>query len=312
MATRSRTRAKASLGSTSPSVEVLRPSFQRSLLAQNKSPRTVKTYLEALSLFQGFLVEQGMPRLVSNIRREHVESFIADLLARWKPNTANNRYRGLQQFFKWCEEEGEVKESPMARMKPPRVPEETPPIRSEQELIRLIKACEGTTFRDRRDMALVRLFLDTGARRSELANLTVADVDFDLNVVLVVGKGARPRACPFGRKTAQALDRYLRARSHWRNPEVSALWLGQGGPMTDSGIAQAVRERAVLAGFDDFHLHEFRHSFAHAWLAAGGQENDLMRLAGWKSRQMIGRYAASAADERARDAHQRMGLGDRF
>jgi len=253
-----------------------------------------------------------MPQAVTSIRREHVESFIADLLARWKPNTANNRYRGLQQFFKWCEEEGEVKDSPMARMKPPRVPEENPPIRSEQELIRLLKACEGTAFRDRRDMALVRLFLDTGARRSELANLAVADIDFELNVVLVVGKGARPRACPFGRKTAQALDRYLRARSHWRNSESSALWLGQSGPMTDSGIAQAVRERAILAGFDDFHLHEFRHSFAHTWLAAGGQENDLMRLAGWKSRQMVGRYAASAADERARDAHQRMGLGDRF
>ena len=140
----------------------------------------------------------------------------------------------------------------------------------------------------------------------------MADVDFELNVVLVLGKGSRSRACPFGRKTAQALDRYLRARSHWRNAEASALWLGQGGPMTDSGVAQAVRERAVLAGFNDFHLHEFRHSFAHTWLAAGGQENDLMRLAGWKSRQMVGRYAASAADERARDAHQRMGLGDRF
>ena len=200
----------------------------------------------------------------------------------------------------------------MARMKPPKVPEESPPIRSEKELGRLLKVCEGTTFRDRRDMALVRLFLDTGARRSELANLNVADVDFELNVVLVLGRGARPRACPFGRKTAQALDRYLRARSHWRNAEASALWLGQSGPMTDSGVAQAIRERAILAGFDDFHLHEFRHSFAHTWLAAGGQENDLMRLAGWKSRQMVGRYAASAADERARDAHQRMGLGDRF
>ena len=82
--------------------------------------------------------------------------------------------------------------------------------------------------------------------------------------------------------------------------------------MTDSGIAQAVRERAVKAGLEGFHLHEFRHLFAHKWLAKGGQENSLMSLAGWKSRQMVSRYAASAAAERARDAHKRLGLWDRL
>lgn len=71
--------------------------------------------------------------------------------------------------------------------------------------------------------------------------------------------------------------------------------------MTDSGIAQAVRERAFKAGLDGFHLHEFRHGFAHRWLSEGGQENDLMQLAGWKSRQMVSRYAAGVADERARE-----------
>jgi integrase len=54
-------------------------------------------------------------------------------------------------------------------------------------------------------MAIIRLFLDSGMRRAELAMLKVDDVDFDHNVALIMGKGRRPRAAPFGRKTAIAL-----------------------------------------------------------------------------------------------------------
>ena len=82
--------------------------------------------MDAVSRLDAFLEAHGMPRAVAAIRREHVEAFIEDQLARLKPASAANRYRSLQQFFRWLVDEGEIRESPMARMKPPTIPE-TPP-----------------------------------------------------------------------------------------------------------------------------------------------------------------------------------------
>lgn len=128
-------------------------------------------------------------------------------------------------------------------MSPPKVPEYPPPVISPDALRALLKACEGTWFEDRRDMAIVRMFLDTGMKRAETANLIVEDVDFRTRAAVVLGNGGRHRACPFGAKTAQAVDRYLRARAKHRRADLPELWLGLAGPMTDNGLAQVVRKR---------------------------------------------------------------------
>jgi hypothetical protein len=68
--------------------------------AASKSPKTVEVYGDAARGLIGFLLTAGMPIAAEKIRREHVEAYLEDQVARWRPATANQRYRSLTQLFK--------------------------------------------------------------------------------------------------------------------------------------------------------------------------------------------------------------------
>ncbi len=87
-----------------------------SLEAENKSPATVVAYTYGTTQLSAFLRSTGMPTDVTAIAREHIEAFLLNVNQTRSASTAETRYRGLRQLFAWCESEGEVTTSPMARM----------------------------------------------------------------------------------------------------------------------------------------------------------------------------------------------------
>ena len=225
----------------------LLPDWLRSLRAENKAKNTLEAYEAGATQLLAFLRESGMPTEVAKITREHLDTFMEHLLATRKPATANNRYRALQRLFAYLVDEGELTDSPMVKMKPPKVTMTETAHLSDDELRALFRVCEGTKFEDRRDMAMFRLLGDTGCRSNELTSLKVEDVDRDAQVIFVMGKGSRPRAVPYGNRAAQAIDRYMRLRARHRFADTPWMWIGLRGKITNEGLRLLLANRSKRA-----------------------------------------------------------------
>jgi site-specific recombinase XerD len=290
--------------------------FGDHLRAENKSPRTIESYLESVAQLIGFLLGKGMPLHATGIRREHIEAYLNDLTDRGRsPATRALRYRSIRVFFGWLVDEDEVPANPMQKMAPPKVEEVPVPALTNGQITDMLKAAAGTDFEARRDTALLRFYFDTGARLSELAHLKVADLDMQNATARIVRKGGNIRVLPFGAKTKEAINRYMRVRDRRGDVGALDLWLGRRGRLEPRGIVQALRRRAREAGVVGFHVHVLRHTFANNYLEDGGSEGELIMLMGWSprtGRQMAGRYTAANAEQRAHAAFRRLSRGDRL
>jgi site-specific recombinase XerD len=306
-----------------PDWQVLVDGWLLTLASDGYSPKSVSTYRAGLQSLTDWLQNRQESEMQAvgplDLTRHHIRGWLAHVRERNGATTAKTYFAGVRHFCRWLVAEGETTTDATAGVKTPVPSEPATPVLSAGDLKRLLKTCEGTDFANRRDTAVLLVLADGGLRLAELCGLKVGDVDMAARVLLVAGKGTqrggpRHRAVPFGIRTAQALNRYLRHRARHPYAASPMLWLGAQGRavLRADGVVELIRRHGTRAGLEGLHPHVFRHTWASQFRAAGGSEGDLMVLGGWRNRAMLDRYGKSAAAGRAAESYRRLSLGDRL
>jgi integrase/recombinase XerD len=205
--------------------EPLIGSFWLHLAAEGKAAKTVRIYAEAVAWFAAaHLLQETGKTSWEQVSRQDVERWIVGLLGRYSDAYASNQFRALQQFFKWLAAEKEIP-NPMAGLRAPKVTEKLVPVFASEELLALEKACQGRSFVQRRDAAIVAVLTATGIRAGELAGIRYdprglrrSDLDLMQREITVHGKGGRQRIVRIGHQAARALGRCIRARHAQARP----------------------------------------------------------------------------------------------
>ncbi|WP_281688899.1 tyrosine-type recombinase/integrase [Pseudonocardia thermophila] len=291
-------------------LSALASSWELHLRAERKTPQTIRSYLTGVRLYLEWCQRTGRP---AELDRHAVRAWVAELLdSGAEPATARARQLAVKRFSAWLADEGEIDRDDLVGLKPPKLDTKVVEVLTEDQLAALIKVCQGKDFQSRRDEAIIRLMIETGARAEEIVALTVADVDLHAGVVTIRrGKGGKGRRVAISPATVRALDRYLRLRRQHRMADLPQLWLGsRRHGFTYYALHKVLRGRAEAAGIPDFHPHKLRHTMASRWLERGGSEGGLMATAGWSRRDMIDRYTRATAEARAMDEARRLQLGD--
>lgn len=259
--------------------------FLASKRAGGLSAHTLRYYTYNLAGYRDWLAEDEARAVAWTDRRTIEGWFAAGRVAGLKATTIEGRYRALSSFFGFLKEQDEyaIKDSPMAKVKRPKVREDQVTRRRarEDEVHALLTSIDLADWVDARDQALIRLLFATGLRLSEVTQLQVGDIDLRDRRMVVKGKNGTVRRQAFPDEIRTALLSYLMSRPVY---DGDALWLsvsfrdGVRCELTDNGIRQMLRRRCKAAGVRYLNPHSFRHGMAMHLLKKSGDLKFVSRM----------------------------------
>ncbi|WIM99405.1 tyrosine-type recombinase/integrase [Actinoplanes oblitus] len=285
----------------------VRASYARYMRLKGRSEETIDLYERVWKLFRTTCSEA-----LEDITRADVEEFLDLRRASVKDTTVARDWCCLSPFFAWAVREEYLERNPMKLIPMPGAGDTPPRVLSNEELGKLFRATQGTSYRQRRNHAILRLMSEVGGpRRSEICNLRMDDIDWSASLVTVSGKTGTRRLV-FGDRTGAALERFMKVRDRMSWAGTEWLWLGKA-PMGHNTLAYILKSTCDRAGIDPISAKILRHTAAHRAMDSKGlSTTDLQVAFGWKSAHMLNVYGRQLKESRSMNAIRRLGLSDQF
>jgi len=217
-----------------------------------------------------FLKQLGVS--VNDVGPQQIVTFLAPYSDR--PFQRHGLYRALKSLYRWLKKMRRIPENPMEYIEAPKVPDKVLNIVTQEQASVLIENAVCT-----RDKAVIGIFADTGARRSEVCNIRVQDVDLQRNRIKVIGKGGKEGYLIFGDKTKSLLV------AHITENEPSDYLFN----LNYEGIKTMLRRLGERTGIKA-RPHDFRRGFATSLRKMGVGDLDIQQLGRWSSLEMVRRY----------------------
>lgn len=296
--------------------EELWAGYMRYLEGRGYSEATLRSSADRLMALVEYLEGRGLT--VGAVGKEEMKGYEWWLLGRktaatgkpWKTATRGAHIHTVKGFFQWLEKEGKILADPSYVIQEPKQEQALPRALREEEVERLLAAPDTTTAKGVRDAAILEVFYSTGLRLSEMAGLTLEDVNTQEGWVRVNGgKGAKDRVVPLGPRAGRVLRGYLdkvRPQYVGKRTGVKAVWLSPqaGEPLGGQMLRLIVKGYAREAGLPkETTTHVLRHSFATHLVKHGAPVEAVSAMLGHSRLGMTQKYVAVAAVE-VKETHE--------
>ena len=244
------------------------------------SVHTITSYSNDVNQFFLFLSEEyKITSELSEVNFQIVRSWIASLLEKGvAPRSVNRKISTLKTFFKFLIREGVIQESPMLKVVAPKSKKRLPLFVEEDQIESLLNGVEfDDGFIGERDKLIIELFYVTGIRLSELMSIKISDLNFDNNLVKVLGKRNKERLIPLSSRIVKELQFFI------ENYKIdNYLFTNLGGTKAYTKLVYRVVNKYIgkISSINKKSPHILRHTFATHMLNNGADINAIKELLG--------------------------------